>query len=672
MQLAKTIHLGGTPMTSVLASPSGVTQRRAAGSEPDGAEQLITRSWQRSMQLHGLDRARNRPRVLTQSALREHRQALEPLLTLARSGVETLFQQICGAGYVILLTDAEGVAVDFIPNPSNELEARRAGLAMGARWTEDEEGACAVGIALAEKLPITVHRGEHFLAANSELTCSAVPIFDTDGCSTLAILDASALDSPKDRQSQQLLLKMLQATARSIEDAYFLRQFERQVILRTGFSREFLEVRTDGLVALDGDGTILAANQRFMREFGLSPQTVRGSHLLDFVEITHDELLAALNRSGAEPFAWCARQSSDTHFAQVRQPRRGDSRLAGSSGIRTGVGLEPRVRDDLQHKNLEVLGGEDPRMQANVKRARRILDKEIAVLLLGESGTGKELFARAMHACSGRARQPFIAINCAAIPETLLESELFGYSAGAFTGARAKGGRGKIMQAHGGTLFLDEIGDMPLAMQTRLLRVLSEREVTPLGAEQAVPVDAQVICATHQALEDLVASERFRLDLYYRINGLSLTLPPLREREDRLQLIEEILAEEARRARRSGLHLSVEALEILDRQRWPGNLRQLRQAMQLAVALCDGNEIRPEHLPEEVVPRRAGETERSVAAASGRSGSDPHGPQVLVEALRGCQWNITIAARQLGVSRSTLYRQMSRFNIIEPNRRDLR
>ncbi|MBW4047094.1 MAG: sigma-54-dependent Fis family transcriptional regulator [Proteobacteria bacterium] len=658
-------------MTSVLASPAGATPRWATVPEPDGAGPLITRSWQRSIQLHGLDRAQNRPRVLAPSALREHRQALEPLLSLARSGLEALFQQICGAGYIVLLTDAEGVAVDFIPSPSIELEARRAGLAMGACWTEGEEGACAVGIALAEKLPITVHRTEHFLAANSELTCSAVPIFDTDG-RTLAILDASALDSPQDRQSQHLVLKMLQATARSIEDAYFLRQFEQQVVLRTGCRREFLEVCTDGLVALEEDGTILAANQRFVRSLDLSTETVRGTHLADIFDVTRDELLSALNRSAGEPFGWRVRRTTHLHFAQVRPPRQGVSRRAASNGSRASMAPESPQRADSQRQELEVLGGSDPRMQTNVKRARRILDKEIAVLLLGESGTGKELFARAMHACSGRACQPFIAINCAAIPETLLESELFGYSAGAFTGARAKGVRGKIIQAHGGTLFLDEIGDMPLAMQTRLLRVLAEREVTPLGAEHAVPVDVQVICATHQALEDLVASERFRLDLYYRINGLSLTLPPLREREDRHQLIEGIFAEEARRAVRPALQLSVDALEMLDKQRWPGNLRQLRHALQLAVALCDGNVIRPEHLPDELDRRQAGEPEGCWGAASAQGANDSNGPQVLVKALQGCQWNITIAARKLGISRSTLYRQMSRFNIIEPNRRELR
>ena len=658
-------------MTSVLASPAGAIPRWATVPEPDGAEPLIARSWQRSIQLHGLDRAQNRPRVLTQSALRERQQALEPLLSLARGGLESLFEEIYGAGYIVLLTDAEGVAVDFIPNPSIELEARRAGLAMGACWTEGEEGACAVGIALAEKLPITVHRTEHFLAANSELTCSAVPIFDTDG-RTLAILDVSALDSPQDRQSQHLVLKMLQATARSIEDAYFLRQFEQQVVLRTGCRREFLDVCTDGLVALDEDGTILAANQRFVRGLDLSPETVRGAHLVDIFELTRDELLSALNRSGVEPFAWRVRRTTDLRFAQVRPPRQGMSRLAASNGARASTAPESRLRADSQHEAMEVLGGADSRMQANVKRARRILDKEIAVLLLGESGTGKELFARAMHAASGRACRPFIAINCAAIPETLLESELFGYSAGAFTGARSKGVRGKIVQAHGGTLFLDEIGDMPLAMQTRLLRVLAEREVTPLGAEHAAPVDVQVICATHHALENLVASERFRLDLYYRINGLSLTLPPLREREDRHQLIEEILAEEARRAGRPALQLSVDALEILDKQRWPGNLRQLRHALQLAVALCDGNVVRLEHLPDDLVQRQAGEPESGSAAASARATNESNGPQTLVEALQGCQWNITIAARKLGISRSTLYRQMSRFNIIEPNRREPR
>ncbi len=660
-------------MTSALAWPSGASSRCMTAPDPDGSEALIARSWQRSLQLHGLDRAQMQPRVLPESSLRDHREPLEPLLALARSAMETLYLQLRDVGYVILLTDADGVAIDFIHNPRNEQEARRAGLTMGGCWTEAKEGTCAVGIALAEKLPITVHHGEHFLAVNGHLTCSAAPIFDPDG-RMLAVLDASALHSPEDRRIQRLVLKMVQATACTIEDAHFLRRFDRHLVLRTGSRQEFLEVTTDGLLALDEEGRIVAANQRFLGGLGLALDHVRGEHIEDIFDVRHDALLASLRHPAGEPLALRVRHTSGLCFARVRGPRHGlpNSGASNRAMARADAGRHAAAARDA----LEALGGDDPHMQVNVKRARRILDKDIPVLLLGESGTGKELFARAMHACSRRAHRAFVAINCAAIPETLLESELFGYGAGAFTGARAKGAQGKIVQAQGGTLFLDEVGDMPLAMQTRLLRVLAEREVIPLGAEQAIAVDMQLICATHRTLDDLVSSEQFRLDLYYRINGLTLTLPPLRQREDRVDLILSILADEARQAKRPALRLSAAALDLLDRQRWPGNVRQLRYALRLAAALCDGDVIDLQHLPDEPclsephAPQEPCAHDVASAAAPGHATEGKYQRATLVEVLQRYRWNVSAAARQLGISRSTLYRQMSRFHIVEPNRRE--
>jgi transcriptional regulator of acetoin/glycerol metabolism len=324
---------------------------------------------------------------------------------------------------------------------------------------------------------------------------------------------------------------------------------------------------------------------------------------------------------------------------------------------------------------LAALSGADPRMQENVEMARRLLDHGIAVLLQGESGTGKEAFAKAMHAASGRAAASFVALNCAAIPDTLIESELFGHTEGAFTGARAKGARGKIVQAHGGTLFLDEIGDMPLALQTRLLRVLSEREVVPLGAERALPVDVQLICATHRNLQTLVDAGEFRLDLYYRLNGMALTLPPLRERHDRAALIDAILADEAASCAVHAPRLTAPARALLLGHHWPGNIRQLRNVLRAALALCDHGTIDVANLPAElsasppaVLPPR-----RLASIGWGGSGADPRQPDgahALRSALQQHHWNISDAARSLGLSRSTVYRRMSRYGIVEPNRCD--
>jgi transcriptional regulator of acetoin/glycerol metabolism len=591
------------------------------------------------------------------------------LLTVARSGMESLFLQIRDVGYVVLLTDAHGVAVEFINNPSVEREARRAGLAAGGRWTEDQEGTCAVGLALIDRLPITVHHDEHFLAANRLLTCSAAPIFAADG-RLLAVLDASALHSPDDRRSQHLVLSMVHATARMIENAEFLRQFERHLVLRTSSRREFLEVATEGLIAFDGGGLVVAANQRFLHDTGRSPMSLKGLLGEELFGVHFESLAAAAARSPSEPIRLRLLQSGSQCFALVRGPRQPLPAVRSRNKAAAGT---PAARAG---DSLAALAGLDPRMRANADKARRVLNRGIAVLLQGESGTGKEVFAKAMHAVSSRASAPFVALNCAAIPETLIESELFGHSEGAFTGARAKGSQGKIAQAHGGTLFLDEIGDMPLPLQTRLLRVLAEGEVTPLGAERAVAVDLQVVCATHCDLEALVGAGRFRLDLYYRLNGLLLNLPALRERTDKAELIDAILAEEAASWTDAAPRLSPRASALLLGHRWPGNIRQLRNSLRAALALCDGCEIDVEHLPGELLalaplvlpPQRlssigGGESPDRVELAG------PPAAVALLEALRAHDWSITATANSLGLSRSTIYRRMSRHRIIEPNRR---
>jgi transcriptional regulator of acetoin/glycerol metabolism len=640
----------------------------AAGAQ--SFEALIARSRQRSIDVHRLDPAHGRQRVLSPSALRDHREPLEPLLTVARSGMESLFLQIRDVGYVVLLTDAQGVAVEFINNPSVEREARRAGLAAGGRWTEDHEGTCAVGLALIDQLPITVHHDEHFYIANRLLTCSAAPILAADG-RLLAVLDASALHSPEDGRSQHLVLSMVHATARMIENANFLRQFERHLVLRTSSRREFLEVATEGLIAFDGGGHVVAANQRFLHDTGRSQGSLNGVHVEQLIGVHYEALVAAAARPSAEPIRLRLLHSGSQCFALARGPRqpspavRPRSRPAASTTGADGGNA------------LTMLAGFDPRMLANADKARRVLDRGIAVLLHGESGTGKEAFAKAMHAASCRAAAPFVALNCAAIPETLIESELFGHAEGAFTGARAKGARGKIAQAHGGTLFLDEIGDMPLALQTRLLRVLAEGEVTPLGAERAVPVDLQVICATHCDLDALVSAGRFRLDLYYRLNGLVLSLPPLRERTDKAALIDAILVDEAASSTDIAPRLSARANALLLGHHWPGNIRQLRNSLRAALALCDGGEIDVEHLPAELLastppvlpPQRLSSIGWGESPARVELTASP-ADAALLKVLQAHHWNISATAHSLGLSRSTVYRRMTRNRIVEPNRRN--
>ena len=293
------------------------------------------------------------------------------------------------------------------------------------------------------------------------------------------------------------------------------------------------------------------------------------------------------------------------------------------------------------------------------------------MLLCGETGSGKEVFARAVHDASPHASGSFVAVNCASLPETLIESELFGYRAGAFTGAQRTGRRGKILQADEGTLFLDEIADMPLELQARLLRVLDERQVTPLGTEETHAVDFQLISASHQQLPALVREGRFREDLYYRLAGIELQLPPLRDRSDKRELIHAMLDAEAGG---EGV-LSAEAERLLMDCAWPGNIRQLRHVLRSAAALADGRPITREHLPSlAAAARMPPAASRHEPAADANRGDDEPLPvklnliqanerAVLVQMLEQHRWNVSNVAKALDVSRNTLYRKLHKLHI---------
>ena len=319
---------------------------------------------------------------------------------------------------------------------------------------------------------------------------------------------------------------------------------------------------------------------------------------------------------------------------------------------------------------LEDLAGEDPQMLRNARSAYRIADSNVSVLIQGPTGSGKEAFAHAMHMASGRAGRPFVAVNCAAIPETLIESELFGYKAGAFTGARKDGMRGKILQSSGGTLFLDEIGDMPLMLQTRLLRVLEEQEIVPLGSENPIKVDLHVLAASHRNLREMIARGTFRDDLYYRLNGITLELPALRERADKERVIHHALAAETRNGRPAAIER--DALHRLLAYPWPGNIRELRNVIRTALAICDGGVIRRIDLPREIreaetIPPAPPPAElRTDIATKGLGSANPlqvAERAALLSVIQDCHGNMTRVAMQLGMSRNTLYRRIKRHAI---------
>ncbi len=325
-----------------------------------------------------------------------------------------------------------------------------------------------------------------------------------------------------------------------------------------------------------------------------------------------------------------------------------------------------RLRTEVQSENgPESLVGSSAAMEALRALIRKVAPSETTILVMGENGTGKELAARALHFSSPRAPRPFVDVNCAALTETLLESEIFGHEQGAFTGASGRR-RGKFEQAHGGTLFLDEIGDMPLSTQAKILRVLQERTFQRVGGEAKIEVDVRVLCATNRDLEEAVRQNQFRKDLFYRVNTLVIEIPPLRgHAEDIPELARHFLARAARREKRPAAGIAPDALDALGRHAWPGNVRELQHAIDRAVLVCEGDEIRREHLPPAILRDSpagppAGEEGNLVEAVERLERS------MILEALQKHGWIKARAARALGLTERMIAYKMQNLGIDRP------
>ncbi|WP_353632119.1 sigma-54-dependent Fis family transcriptional regulator [Pseudomonas canadensis] len=610
----------------------------AHGRDPS-SDPSIARSWLRCLEDYHLDPAQTiAPTVLEHGRLLESRERLQQVLHIAGSEMNSLHQQLSGAGHAVLLTDARGVILNCVTAPSERKIFERAGLWLGADWSEACEGTNGIGTCLVERQSLTIHRDEHFRGRHTGLTCSASPVFDPHG-DLLAVLDVSSAREAVSRQSQFHTMALVNLSAKMIESCYFLRHFENHWLLRFHLQAESVGLFSEGLLAFDGEGRICAVNQSALNLLGQLRGGLLGQPVEGFFDCSLDQLLGRASANATASWPLRTRDGRQL-FAALR----GQVRSVPAPFIKPAPAPLPSI----------CLG--DPTLQQDFRKALRVFERDVPLLINGETGSGKEAFAKAVHLASQRADKAFVALNCAAIPESLIESELFGYRGGSFTGARKEGMQGKLQQADGGTLFLDEIGDMPLALQTRLLRVLEDRLVVPLGGEPQA-VNVRIISATHRNLLERVQDGSFREDLYYRLNGLEVGLPPLRERSDKSQLLDFLLAQEANG---ESVALDPSARGALLAFAWPGNVRQLRTVLRTLVALCEGGRVGLEDLPAQI--RQA----RPVSVTQAKSMESPLEDAerlALLTALQQQRWHMTHTAEQLGVSRNTLYRKLRRHGI---------
>ena len=623
----------------------------------------IAVSWRRCALDYSIDPARHyAPCVLDTAALARRREQSTDLVQIASAEVDWLYDYIAKSGYALVLTDASGIVLYEKTDTTLADTFRKAGLICGADWSERREGTNGIGTCIAENQSVTVHLGEHFRSCHIGLSCSGAPIRDPSG-SLVAVLDASTLSAQSTRAGVAHTMALVNLSARLIEKYLFLRHFQNGVVFRFHARPEFVNLQHDGAIALAPDATIVAADETAMQLLHAENREALIGRPIDSVfDVNAAELIEPGRRDhgdlrpvrdvalGRRFFASLDRGAMHTHMS---------IRPAKSARV---MQVEAPA-DRRASLTLEELAGEDPQMLRNVRSAYRIAKSRVPVMIEGPTGAGKEVFARALHAASDRASRPFVALNCAAIPESLIESELFGYRPGAFTGARKEGMRGKVLQSSGGTLFLDEIGDMPLALQTRLLRVLEEQEVVPLGSEIPVKVDLHVISASHRNVRDMIARGEFREDLYYRLNGITLELPPLAARTDKERLIREFLAAETSDERPAAIEVA--AFQRLLAYDWPGNVRELRNVIRTALAICDGGVVRLTDLPSEL----RNEAVRHAAPATQNTASASTVREEVLRHISECDGNMSLTAERLGISRNTLYRRCKRLGI--PLRRPL-
>lgn len=545
----------------------------------------VIQSWIRCINDHSLDpEHKGEARIVPSNVLREHQQEAEELLITARFGMEDLYRRVNSMGYVLLLTDAKGVTVDFIGDEKVDRELKRAGLYIGSEWSEKYAGTCGVGACLATGEPMIIHQSDHFDMAHTSLSCTAAPIYNSSG-TLMGVLDVSLLMSPTEKFSQALTLEVVKSCVRRIELANLMATRKSDWVLRLNSASEFLGVDPNCAISVGNDGAISGlthgAHRMIAQTLGSdwkSPESFIGKPFEDVFEFDFNDLPYLL---GAETPGEQALEMRDGKviFADVQAPSK--KKLNNSPGAIPAA--------------LAQIHGGDPQMERLAGKAARIVDKQISIILEGETGVGKEFVAKALHEARKK-KGPFVAINCAALPEALIESELFGYAPNSFTGAHAKGKKGLIEQANGGTLFLDEIGDMPLALQARLLRVLAEGEVMAVGATKAASVDVRVISASHRNLKELVDCGQFREDLYYRLNGVVLFIPALRDRQDKSWImwqIADLISQDF------PLKFTKDAEAALWTHSWPGNIREMINVFELCFALSDGDVVELDDLPDQ-------------------------------------------------------------------------
>jgi len=624
------------------------------GLDPGELDSEIALSWSRCRDRLGIDRGLARPALALDPAALAGRRGADEVYRVLASMLRGFISRIGATDHVLAYFDAEGymLSLDGDPRIAERAQAE-IGFSPGSCWSEASVGTCGPGLALVTCQAVEVLASEHFIEALHPWSDATAPILVPGMAAPVGFIDITGPWEVHRRQALQLT----KAVASAIEERVAAAGSVRDEVVRHAL--RMAQDSGDALVAVDLLGRVIAANGAAARR-----QVVE---MRSLPPVLQSALAKALEQPASAASAEVRLESESGEVVLISVVRHAGTPVGAVLRIASSARNRPRQRPGARYDFSSILGRSAP-FRRCVEQARGAAANDLPVVLTGESGSGKELLAQSIHAAGGRRSGPFVAVNCASIPEPLVEAELFGYEPGAFTGATRDGKPGRFEDADGGTLFLDEVSELPLAAQSALLRVLQEREVVRIGSGQARPVDVRVVAATNKPLEAQVHGGLFRRDLYYRLNVLPIHVPSLRERHDDVTLLAEAFLSAAElEVGRAGLTLAPDAMEALRAHPWPGNVRELKNVILRAAATAPTTVLRAEDLvlehwddgPERIAPPRVGPRGPTRQAHQlDRAG--------LLSTIESCGGSFTRAAAALGISRMTLYRWAHKHGIPTP------
>ncbi|MDR1246405.1 MAG: sigma-54-dependent Fis family transcriptional regulator [Clostridiales Family XIII bacterium] len=634
----------------------------------------VLASWDRSRSA-GVDPLLIKSLVLSESDINRRLECNSRMIKIVRSYMERIHSIVKDSGFYLMLCDREGIILDIMGDENVIDEGRsNSNLVVGANRSESFAGTNAIGTCLTLGKPIQICGEEHYVLPHKKYTCSSSPIFTADGALT-ACLTFVGLGTAGHHIHT---LSMILCAADGISNEMKIRSAYATIESISAQRNTILDSTSSGFILLDENDVMIQSNRIARKMLGIADGR-EGDNFFDMFSINdasknvfrfselkgptfNKETNFYARNSGMPPI----KLIMSVNFTETEGSKNTIVRLEESGQVHR---LVNKIGGFRAFYTFDSIVGNSAALRQALDMSRRAAMSTSNILILGESGVGKELFAQSIHNGGENAKGPFVPLNCGALPKGLIESELFGYEGGAFTGANKDGNPGKFELANGGTLFLDEIGDMPLDVQASLLRVIQTREIIRIGARYSKRIDVRIIAATHRDLYESVINKTFREDLYYRLNVLIVSIPPLRERVSDVAELAESFLHSVSAHKSQSMRFAPEVYPFLESYAWPGNVRELENAVERAVNVADGRVIGPEHLPPHILnsatspaaefhdirdPRRM-----RFPAVKPR----PHGRDLIVSSLRENGGNVKKTAEILGVSRRTLYRKIDKYSI---------